>query len=97
MMDMVMLASFADELQKIAEGNMANPAKSAVGDMGSNAVAKPLTSPGIGTSQTQTNLGAEKPKPIKPTNYSMVHSTAPMAAFNAGAGSKMVPPPPVGT
>ena len=96
-MDTVMLASFTDELQKIAEGNVASPMKPAIGGLGSNAMGKPLTSPGIGTSQTQTSLGAEKPKPIKPTNYSMVHSNAPMAAFNAGAGSKMVPPPPVRT
>lgn len=94
-MDSVMLASFQDELCKIAEGNVAAPVKTGIGDMGSNVVGKPLTSSGIGKSDTSVNFG--KPKPLKPTNYSMVHSNAPMAAFDAGAGSKMVPPPPVRT
>ena len=96
-MDKVMLASFTDELQKIAEGNVAAAVKPSIGGMGSNAVARPLTSHGIGKSQTQTTRGNEKPKPIKPTNYSMVHSNAPTAALNAGSNFKMVPPPPVRT
>lgn len=91
-MDSVMLASFTDELQKIAEGNVVNLSKPVVGGMGSNIVGKPLPSPGIG----KVELGGA-PKPAKPTNYSMVHSNAPMAAFDTGSGSKSVPPPPVRT
>ena len=91
-MDSVMVASFIDELSKIAAGNVADPAKSSIGGMGANIVAKPLPSPGVGKA-----TGEVKPKPSKATNYTMVHSTAPTAAWNAGAGSKSVPPPPVRT
>jgi hypothetical protein len=91
-MDSVMMASFADELRKIAAGNVTDITKPVVGGMGSNIVGKPLPSPGIGK-----GMAAAKPAPAKPQNYSMVHSNAPMAAFDAGAGSKSVPPPPVRT
>ena len=91
-MDSVMLTSFANELQKIAAGNVMNTMKPVVGGMGSNVVGKPLPSPGLG----KASIG-ETPKPAKPTNYSMVHSTAPMAAFDAGSATKMTPPPPVRT
>lgn len=91
-MESRMLASFADELQKIAEGNVAEPAKPLVGGLGSNVVGKPLPTPGIpkGTSQLS-------PKPARPTNYTMVHSNAPMAAFEGGNSVKSIPPPPVET
>jgi len=69
--------------------------KTGIGDMGSNVMGKPFTSSGIGASDSVKGLGT--PKPAKPTNYSMVHSNAPMAASDAGASSKMVPPPPVRT
>ena len=84
-----MLASFTDELQKIAEGNVMSAAKPAIGGMGSNVVGSPLPSTGI------SKTPAAKPAPAKSTNYSMVHSTAPMAAYSAGAAAKMVPPPAV--
>lgn len=81
-----MLASFTDELGKIAAGgNVADPTKAVVGGMGANVVGKPLPSPGIGT-------GSVSAKPAKPTNYSMVHSNAPMAA---DLGSIKAPAPPV--
>lgn len=96
-MEIGTLVSFMDELHKIAESvgpksNVANPAKPAIGGMGSNAVAKPLPSPGFSAGGSMSN-----PKPAKPTNYTMVHSNAPTAAFNAGAPVKSVPPPPVRT
>lgn len=87
-----MLASFVDELKKIAEGNVAEPAKPTVGGFGGNIAAKPMPSPGIGKSMSST-----KPGPAKTTNYTMVHSTAPMAALGAGEGAKAMPPPPVRT
>jgi hypothetical protein len=91
-METGMLASFADELYKIAAGNVIQPTVPAVGGMGANVVGKPLPTPGIGKGDS-----LPKPKPAKPTNYTMVHSNAPMAAFDAGVSSKSVPPPPVGT
>lgn len=98
-MDLVTMAAFADELCKIAAGNVVSPMKPVVGGMGSNVIGKPLTSTkatGIGAGKPSGVLGGT-PKPAKPTNYSMVHSNAPTAAFDAGAGAKMVPPPPVKT
>ena len=87
-MDAVMIVSFIDELSKIAAGNFADPQKPAVGGMGGNIMAKPLPSPGFG----RKNL---KPGVAAPTNYSMMNTQPPMAAANAGAESKAVPPPPV--
>lgn len=87
-----MLASFTDELQKIAEGNAVQPPVAVAGGLGSNAVGKPLPTPGIAKG---TSLS--KPKPAQPTNYTMVHSNAPMAAFDGGTSVKSVPPPPVET
>ena len=91
-MDSTMVASFMDELQKIAEGNVAEPAKALVGGMGANVMAKPLSTPGIGKA-----TGAVKPGPAKTTNYTMVNSIAPSAAWGAGTSTNMVPPPPVRT
>lgn len=93
------MAAFTDELRKLAAGNVADPSKSVVGGLGSNVIGKPLTSTkttGIGAGKPPGVLGGV-PKPAKPTNYSMVHSNAPTAAIDAGAGAKMVPPPPVKT
>ena len=89
-METWMLASFTDELQKIAEGNVLKAVKPDVGGMGANAVAKPLPSPGIAKGTSLSN-----PKPARPTNYTMGHSTAPNAAVDASSGIKSVPPPQV--
>lgn len=91
-MESRMLASFTDELQKIAEGNAAEPVKPLVGGLGSNVVGKPL--PTSGLPKGNVSLSA---KPARPTNYTMVHSNAPMAAFDGGAAVKSVPPPLVET
>lgn len=48
--------------------------------------AKPPPSPGI---KQNKNPAA------KPTNYSVVHSVSPPAAFGAAAPAKSTPPPPV--
>lgn len=85
-----MLASFTDELQKIAESNVVKATTPEVGGLGANAVGKPLPSPGIAK-------GSTLPKAARPTNYSMVHSNAPMAAFDGGTSVKSVPPPLVET
>jgi hypothetical protein len=87
-MDERMLASFTDELQKIAEGNVMKFTKPAVGGMGGNVIGKPLPSSGIGKGNS-----LPKPKPAQPTNYTMVHSNAPMAATGIGDAVKSTPPP----
>ena len=88
-------ASFCDELAKIAGikpgSNVVNLAKSVVGGKGGNVVAKPLPSSGIKAPTTTLKPAS------KPTNYSMVHSNAPTAAYGAATGTKAVPPPPVRT
>jgi hypothetical protein len=91
-METRMLASFTDELQKIAEGNAAEPVKPLVGGLGANVVGKPLPTSGLAKGNTSLT-----PKPARPTNYTMVHSNAPMAAFDGGSALKAVPPPPVET
>lgn len=91
-MNSVMLASFTEELQKIAGGNVAAPAMPTVGGMGGNAMGKPLPSTGM-----SKGMAGTKPQPAQTTNYTMVNTTAPTAAYNAGAQSKMTPPPPVRT
>lgn len=90
-MDSRMVASFMDELTKIAAGNYAAPSKPAIGGMGANAAAKPLPSPGFGPVSAI-------PKPAKPTNYSIVNPNPPMASVqNAGGEMKALDPPPVRT
>jgi hypothetical protein len=78
-----MLASFTDEMSKIAG--------SVYGDSSSNVIAKPAP----------VATGPKAPKRMKPevksTNYSMVHSQQPEAAYGSATGSKSVPPPPVRT
>ena len=88
-MDSVMVASFMDEMSKIAV-NFAAPAKPLVGGNGANTVAKPLPTPGFGPSSTMA-------KPAKTTNYSIVNSTAPAAAGEPGGEMKSLEPPPVRT
>lgn len=50
--------------------------------------AKPPPSPGIKQGKNPA---------AKPTNYSVVHSVSPPAAFGASAPAKSAPPPPVQT
>jgi hypothetical protein len=87
-----MLTSFTNELMKLSAGNVLQFAKPAVGGMGGNVVGKPLPSSGIAKGNTSA-----KPKPAAATNYTMVHSNAPMAANNVGASIKTAPPPLVET
>jgi hypothetical protein len=90
-MNSVMVASFMDELTKIATGNFAAPIKPAVGGNGANTVAKPLPSPGFGPTTAS-------PKPAKPTNYSIVNPNPPTANIdNAGGEMKALEPPAVRT
>lgn len=79
-----MLASFTDEMNKIA-GNSTWQSSS------SNLLAKPA-SVTTGPSSKMT-MKAE----VKPTNYSVVHSDQTEAAYGSSAGVKSVPPPPVRT
>lgn len=87
-MESRVLASFLDELEKIAEGNVADPVKPAVSGA-SNIVAKPPSTPGIPKAPA-----TGKAQAAKPTNYSIVNSNAPMAVTTVAAG-KAVPPPPI--
>lgn len=82
-----MLASFFDELSKIAA------AKESFGvSYSSNVTAKPA-SVSIGPRKISTSPKTE----AKPTNYTMVHSQQPEAAYGSSAGVKSIPPPPVRT
>ena len=88
-MDPVMLASFLDELQKIGAANVA--AADAV-YKGQNISAKPASS------GTAIPKSTPKDPTAKSTNYSIVHSQTPPAAYGTAAStSKAVPPPPVRT
>lgn len=82
-MDQVMLASFFDELTKIATANVAVSAA-----LGKPA---PVTE---GMSVTKSIASASK-SPTKPTNYTVVHNKTPVAATGTADSSKAVPPPPV--
>ena len=89
-MNSIMVASFMDELSKIAV-NFAAPNKPVVGGNGANIAARPLPSPGFGPSSAIA-------KPAKATNYSIVNSTPPVASVqNAGGEMKAVEPPTVRT
>jgi hypothetical protein len=81
-MDDVMLASFADELTKIA-------ANVALKGLSSSAIGKPAS-----LTQTTKVQGTLKPD-TKTTNYTVVHNYQPKAALGTADGSKVVPPPPV--
>jgi hypothetical protein len=102
MRDLTLMA-FMDELSKISAdaaaatgGNAAAPLGAKSG-MGSNAMVTSASksSSGLSAAKPAANPLA-KPQAAKPTNYSIVHSTAPSAAFGAPS-SKMTPPPPVRT
>lgn len=79
-----MLASFQDELRKIAANAVVAPATQ-------NLVAKPAST-SIGP-RTSTSIKAMN----KPTNYSVVHNSQPGAAEGTTDEIKSVPPPPVRT
>jgi hypothetical protein len=92
-MNRVTVASFIDELGKIAERTSPNyismtTPKPAMGGHGSNVTARPLPTPGFGPVSASA-------KPAKSTNYSIVNSTAPTA--EADAGTNPAAPPPVRT
>jgi hypothetical protein len=81
-MDEMVLASFLDELDKIA-ANVATTDVSGV---------KPAAIPSL----TKTISPATKPQ-TKATNYATINTQAPLAAPGVASGSKSVPPPPVRT
>ena len=81
-MDLTMLHSFLDELEKMAQIELSQNPLAQSNPMGAASGPKPKTS--------------LKPQQ-KGTNYSVVNTQAPAVAFNSAAGSKSVPPPPVRT
>ena len=90
-MDLGFIAGFADEMSKIAESAKANVAESSLAWKGTNISAPSL----LPKSNTPPSLSSTK---AKNTNYSIVNTQAPAAAFgSASATSKAVPPPPVRT
>jgi len=105
-MQPTMLTSFMDELTKISEA--ASPAKASAGNaaapigmksgMGSNSMVTSTSKVGISNSAKPSANPIKGNSAAKPTNYSIVHSSSPSAAFgSAAASSKTVPPPPVRT
>lgn len=81
-----MLASFVDELMKIAASNQ-------VTSSSLPALGKPAPVPsGINVAKS---ISSSSKSPTKPTNYSVVHNTEPMAATGTADAAKSVPPPPV--
>ena len=99
-----MMVAFMDELQKIsaltpagaAKSNFAAPLGLKTG-MGDNSVVSLSSSKGTTSLTPKMNPG-KSDVAAKPTNYSIVHSEAPSAAFGSTAStSKAVPPPPVRT
>jgi len=103
-MNRKMMTSFMDELSKIAaagpataaKGNFAAPMGLKSG-MGSNSMVTSSSSKGTVSSLPKMNP-MKADAAAKPTNYSIVHSEAPSAAFGSTAStSKAVPPPPVRT
>jgi hypothetical protein len=87
-MDRVVWASFLDEFVKISANVMMAGVKATKNIVSGMKPAAQSTGPKI-KSTLKTNL--------KPTNYSVVHSTEPAAAYGAASASKSVPPPPVRT
>ena len=95
-----------DELTKISEAatpasagksNAAAPTSMKTG-MGSNSMVSTSTKVGLGGGNTPSSNPIKANASAKPTNYSIVNSTSPSAAFgSAAATSKSVPPPPVRT
>jgi hypothetical protein len=83
-MDEAMLSGFFDELEKIGTNASYQSSSQNV-----------MTSPAPSfTPPKPLGKGSLQPKS---TNYSMVHSEEPVAAYGSAAGAKMVPPPPVRT
>jgi hypothetical protein len=80
-MDTVMLASFFDELEKIA-GNAA---------LSGTGIGKPASLPDGFTATGQMK------SPVKSTNYTVMHNAPRTAAPDTTAPSKAEPPPPVRT
>lgn len=94
-----------DELTKIAEES--SPVQASAGNalaplgmksgMGSNSMVTSTSKVGISGAKPSSNP-IKGNQAAKPTNYSIVHSSSPTAAFGtAAATSKAVPPPPVRT
>lgn len=94
-MDGTMMRAFIDELAKLADSNAGAPPSQKTG-LGQNVMVSSSSSSGFSTPSVANPMkAADSPKP---TNYSIVHSEAPMAAQGtASAVSKAVPPPPVRT
>lgn len=87
-MNDVMLASFFDELMKIATANV-------VAAAGASALGKPApTTKGVNVVKS---IASASKSPTKPTNYTVVHNQTPVAATGTADPSKAVPPPPVRT
>ena len=84
-MDETMLASFYDELEKMAESNAAVSSSPAVGEPAS-------VSSGIDVTKA---IKSSSKSPVKPTNYSVVHNQSAQAAVGTANAAKAVPPPPV--
>lgn len=84
-MNETVLASFLDELEKIATTNVVTSKGSALGKP-----APVSTGPNVAK-----QIGAASKSPVKPTNYTVVHNQSPVAATETAAGIKAAPPPPV--
>jgi hypothetical protein len=94
-MNAMMMRAFVDELAKLADSNAGAPPSMKTG-LGENSMVSSSSSSGITTPTVNNPMKAATPP--KSTNYSIVHSEAPMAAQGtASAVSKAVPPPPVRT
>jgi hypothetical protein len=83
-MDNVMLHSFLDELVKIS---------AAMPETSQNPLAQSNPMGAASGPKPSTSLKPQQ----KGTNYSIVNTQAPAAAFNSAVSSKSVPPPPVRT
>jgi len=83
-MDDVMLNSFLDELEKIS---------AALTETSQNPLAQSNPMGAASGPKPATTMKAQQ----KGTNYSIVNTQAPAAAFNSAVSSKSVPPPPVRT
>jgi hypothetical protein len=90
------LASFIDELQKISAAT--NVASVMSGSLGrAKSVQNVMGKPAFSKPNVQTMRFGSRDMTAKPTNYSIVNTEAPTAAYDAAATSKSVPPPPVRT
>lgn len=87
-MDRVMWASFLDEFVKIGAN---------VFTAGASATKNIISGMKPAAQSTGAKIKSTLKTDMKPTNYSVVHSTEPAAAYGAASASKAVPPPPVRT